>query len=120
MLSRCRISRFFIGDRSGVFDYSGGPRRARRWPARRRATVTRQPSYRRVIERRRSWRSYALNALLRLTMRGRLAPDADLVGLRRYYQRLDARRFRLDPDIGHTPVDCGGVIGEWIVVPQTR
>jgi monoterpene epsilon-lactone hydrolase len=81
--------------------------------------VTSRPSYRRVIERRRSWRSYALNALLRL-LRGRLAPDADLVALRRYYERLDARQFGVDRTVGRTPVDCGGVIGEWIAVPETR
>jgi epsilon-lactone hydrolase len=81
--------------------------------------VTSQPSYRRVIEARRSWRSYALNALLRL-LRGRLAPDADLLALRRYYERLDARQFRVDRTVGRTPVDCGGVIGEWIAVPETR
>jgi len=82
--------------------------------------LTSQPGYRRVIERRRSWHSYALNALLRLTMRGRLAPDADIVALRRHYERLDARQFRVDPAVGRTPVDCNGVIGEWIAVPETR
>jgi len=82
--------------------------------------VTSQPTYRRVIEHRRSWRSYALNALLRLTMRGRLAPDADLIALRRYYERLDARQFRTDRAVDRRPVDCGGVIGEWIIVPETR
>jgi epsilon-lactone hydrolase len=81
--------------------------------------VTSRPSYRRVIEARRSWRSYALNALLRL-MRGRLAPDADIVALRRYYERLDARQFSVDRAVGRTPVDCGGVIGEWIAVAETR
>ncbi|MEP7181917.1 MAG: alpha/beta hydrolase [Betaproteobacteria bacterium] len=76
--------------------------------------------YARTIERRPSWRSVALNTLLRLTMRRRLAHDADVVALRRQYEKLDARRFRTDPAVKRTAVDCGAVPAEWIDVPETR
>ncbi len=76
--------------------------------------------YARTIERRPSWRSVALNALLRMTMRKRLAHDADVVALRRQYEKLDARKFRLDPDVTRTPVNCGAVPAEWITVPETQ
>ncbi len=82
--------------------------------------VRRTPGYRREIELIPSWRSRALNAVLRLTMGKPLRDDADIVALRRHYEKLDARQFRVDSDVERIPVECGGVPGEWIVVPATR
>jgi monoterpene epsilon-lactone hydrolase len=79
-----------------------------------------RPSYRRTIELRLSWRTRALNALLRLTASRPLAAEADVASLRREYQELDARLFRVAPDVERTSVDCGGVPAEWIAVPQSR
>ena len=80
----------------------------------------RRPSYHRDIDLKPSLRARALNAVLPYMLRSRLAPDADLVALRRAYEKLDARRFRLDRSIVRTPMDCGGVPGEWIDVPESR
>jgi acetyl esterase/lipase len=79
-----------------------------------------EPRYARTIARRPSLRSVALNALLWMTMRRRLTHDADVVALRRQYERLDARKFRLDADVRRTPVECGAVPAEWITVPESR
>jgi monoterpene epsilon-lactone hydrolase len=76
--------------------------------------------YARTIERRPSWRSVALNALLRVTMRGRLAHDVDVVSLRQRYEKLDARQFRLPADVERTTGACGAVPVEWVRVPQSR
>jgi len=76
--------------------------------------------YTHTIQRRPSWRAVALNALLRVTMRRRLAHDADVVALRRQYEKLDARQFRLGPPVVRAPVDCGAVPAEWVTVPETR
>lgn len=76
--------------------------------------------YARTIERRPSWRAVALNALLRVTMRKRLTHDADVVALRRQYEKLDARRFRRDPAVVRVPVNCGAVPAEWVTVPETH
>ncbi len=78
------------------------------------------PHYRRTIELRTSWRTYALNALLRLTMRKRLTLDSDIAALRLDYARLDARHFKLADDVARTPVECGGGPAEWVTVPQSR
>ncbi len=80
----------------------------------------RRPSYHRDIELKPSWRSRALNALLRLTMGRPLTHDSDVPALRRRYEKLDARQFKTAADVARTPVECGGVPGEWIAVPQTR
>lgn len=79
-----------------------------------------QARYARTIERRPSWRSVALNALLRLTMRRRLAHDADVVALRSQYEKFDARQFKVDPAAVRSAVDCGAVPCEWLTVPETR
>jgi len=79
-----------------------------------------QARYARTIERRPSWRSVALNALLRLTMRKRLAHDADVVALRRQYEKFDTRQFKVDPAAVRSAVDCAGVPCEWLTVPETR
>jgi len=78
------------------------------------------PSFGRVIERRPSWRTRALNALLRVTVRKRLSLDADVAALRRQYETFDARYFRAEPDVRRIAVDCDGVAAEWVSVPQTR
>jgi epsilon-lactone hydrolase len=79
-----------------------------------------RPDYRRTIELRPSWRTHALNALLRLTMRRRLTTESDVAALRREYEQIDARHFQVAPDVTRTPVDCGGVPAEWITVPRSR
>lgn len=84
------------------------------------ARLPQRLAYRREIELRPSLRSRALNALLRLTMGRPLRDDADIVALRRLYEKLDARQFRVDAFVERMPVECGGVPGEWIVVPETR
>ena len=82
------------------------------------AHMHRRAGYRREIELRPSWRSQALNALLRLTMGRPLTNESDIVALRRRYERLDARQFGVAADVERMPVECGGVPGEWIVVPR--
>ena len=64
-------------------------------------------------------RSYALKALLRLTLGKQLADDADVAALRRHYERLDARQFKVGPPVERTPTETGGVPGEWIAAPET-
>jgi len=64
-------------------------------------------------------RSYALKALLRLTMGKQLADNADVAALRRRYERLDARQFKVGLPVERTPTETGGVPGEWIVAPET-
>ena len=74
----------------------------------------------RLIEHRPSWRTRALNALLKITLRKGLSLDADVPALRRYYESLDARYFKVEPDVRRVAVDCAGVFAEWVSVPQTR
>ena len=76
--------------------------------------------YARTIQRRPSWRSVALNAFLWVRLRRRLTHDADIVALRRQYEKLDARKFRLDPRVSRTAVRCGTVPAEWVDVPKGR
>jgi epsilon-lactone hydrolase len=83
------------------------------------ASTHRRPNYRRDIDVKPSMRSYALHALLRLTLGKQLADDADVVALRRHYERLDARQFKVSPPVERTPTETGGVPGEWIVAPET-
>lgn len=74
----------------------------------------------RRIEGRGSWRSRALGAVLRLSLRKPLDPDANIAALRRQYEALDARYFALEQSIVREAVDCDGVAAEWISVPETR
>lgn len=67
-----------------------------------------------------SWRSRALNSLLRLAWRSSLRQDADLAALRRRYEAFDQRHVVLDTDIVREPVDCEGVAAEWVSVPESR
>jgi acetyl esterase/lipase len=76
--------------------------------------------YRRTIELRPSWRTYALNTLLRLSARRRFTQDSEVVTLRREYEQVDARYFQVAPDVTRTPTDCDGVPAEWITVPGSR
>ena len=76
-----------------------------------------EPTYLHTIQIGPSWRTRALNGLLRLTMRRRLTQASDVAALRREYEEIDARYFRLAPDVRRTPGDCGGVSAEWITVP---
>ncbi len=82
--------------------------------------MRRHADYRRTIELRPSWRTHALNALLRLTMRSRITLESDIAALRLEYEKFDARYFPVDRDVLRTPVDCGGVASEWITVPESR
>jgi acetyl esterase/lipase len=76
--------------------------------------------YRHTIELRPSWRTHALNALLRLSMRRRLRHGSDVAALRREYEQADARYFHVAPDVTRTLTDCDGVPAEWITVPRSR
>jgi acetyl esterase/lipase len=80
----------------------------------------RRPSYRREIQVKPSVRSYALNALLRLTLGKPLAHDADVVALRRHYEKLDARQFKVGPPIERQTTEVGGVPAEWVSAPESR
>jgi acetyl esterase/lipase len=82
--------------------------------------MRRRSGYRREIELPPSWRSQALAALMRLTMGQPLTSESDIVALRRRYEKLDARQFGVDADVERMPVECGGVPGEWVIVPETR
>jgi monoterpene epsilon-lactone hydrolase len=74
----------------------------------------------RVIEGRGSWRSRALNTLLRMMSRRPLPQDLDLAALRRRYEALDARHFAMGAAVRREAVQCNGVAAEWISVPETR
>lgn len=80
----------------------------------------RRPAYHREIEVKPSLRSQALNALLRVTLGRALTDDDDVVALRRNYERLDARKFRIAAPVERSPTLMGGVPGEWIVAPESR
>ena len=80
----------------------------------------RRPNYRREIQVKPSMRSYALNALLRLTLGKPLAHDADVVALRRHYEKLDARQFKVGPPVERQPAEVGGVPAEWVSAPESR
>jgi epsilon-lactone hydrolase len=58
--------------------------------------------------------------VLRLLVKHRMAPDVDLPALRRHYERLDVAAFGVPRDVKRTPVDAGGVPGEWLEVPPSR
>jgi epsilon-lactone hydrolase len=74
----------------------------------------------RVIEGRGSWRSRALNALLRAAPLTGLRQDADLLAQRRRYEALDARHAPVMPGLLREAVLCDGVAAEWISVPESR
>ena len=78
------------------------------------------PDYHRTIALSPSWRTRALNTLLRLTMRRRITQESDISALRREYEEIDARHFQVAPDVQRTPVDCDGVPAEWITLPDSR
>ncbi|HCZ17691.1 MAG TPA: alpha/beta hydrolase [Candidatus Accumulibacter sp.] len=84
------------------------------------APMDQDPDYRHTINLRPSWRTRALNALLRLTARRRVTRETDVAALRRDYEEIDARYIQLAPDVLRTPVDCGGVPAEWIALPESR
>ncbi|GAB4550427.1 MAG: alpha/beta hydrolase [Rhizobacter sp.] len=73
-----------------------------------------------VIEGRGSWRSRALNTVLRVASGGPLRQDADLPALRRRYELLDARHAPAVPGMVREAVQCDGVAAEWISVPESR
>lgn len=83
------------------------------------ATIGATPRVR-VIPGRGSWRTRALNALLRLAARSPLRQGSDIAALRRRYETLDARHFQVDPQVRREPALCNGVAAEWVSVPETR
>ena len=80
----------------------------------------RRPAYHREIEVKPSLRSQALNALLRVTLGRPLSDDDDVIALRRNYEKLDARKFRIAAPLERSPTAIGGVPGEWILAPESR
>ncbi len=80
----------------------------------------RRPAYRRDIEVKPSLRSQALNALLRMTLGRPLTDDDDVMALRRRYETLDARQFKLALPLERSPTATGGVPGEWVAAPESR
>jgi len=74
----------------------------------------------RVIDGPGSWHSRALNALLRLMTRSPLTYGTDVPALRRRYEAIDARHFPCAHWVRREPVQCDGVPGEWVRVPETR
>lgn len=73
-----------------------------------------------VIEGRGSWRSRALNAVLRVASHRPLRQDADLLALRRRYEAIDAWRAPEVPGMVRETVQCDGVAAEWISMPESR
>lgn len=73
-----------------------------------------------VIEGRGSWRSRALTTALKMASFRRLRQDADLPALRRRYEAIDARHAPVVPGMVRETVQCNGVAGEWISVPESR
>jgi monoterpene epsilon-lactone hydrolase len=68
----------------------------------------------------RSWQSYLVNALLRLTVKKRV-PVADAVGkMRGKIDRIDSRLSSTPADLSIEAVDMAGVPGEILRVPQSR
>jgi epsilon-lactone hydrolase len=74
----------------------------------------------RVIEGRGSWRTRALNALLRLASSTPLKKDTDFAALRRRYEALDAKHFPFDRRARRDKITCNGVAAEWISVAESR
>jgi monoterpene epsilon-lactone hydrolase len=58
--------------------------------------------------------------MLRALVKRRVPANVDLVALRRHYEEVDQRKFRVPPDARRTPVDADGVRCEWLEVPQSR
>ncbi len=69
---------------------------------------------------RRSWQSYLLNGLLRVIYKKRFPMEPDIADIRSNFERLDIKRFPLDPDTIKTPVQTNGVSSDWVKVPDSR
>jgi monoterpene epsilon-lactone hydrolase len=74
----------------------------------------------RVIEGPGSWRSRAINTLLRVMLRSPLRHDTDIAELRRRYEAIDARHFPVGDWVVREPINCNGVAAEWVSVPESR
>jgi epsilon-lactone hydrolase len=81
--------------------------------------MRRRTGYGRTVELKPSLRHHAWAALLRVMSGKPFTPDTDIAALRQFYQKLDAWHGRIGPGIERTPVDCGGVPGEWVTVPES-
>jgi acetyl esterase/lipase len=68
----------------------------------------------------RSWQSYIINGILRLTSKRRMPLDPDFAKLRLDYERLDARRFRLPPDTVTETAQANGISCQWLRVPDSQ
>jgi acetyl esterase/lipase len=77
-------------------------------------------TFRRTVQFRRSWRAHALNALLRVTMRGRIEQESDVAPMRHEYELFDARFFPVASDVTRTPVDLDGLSAEWVTLPSSQ
>ncbi|MCU0803881.1 MAG: alpha/beta hydrolase [Burkholderiales bacterium] len=66
------------------------------------------------------WRRFWVHVAIRLVAKRRYGAWADVPTLRRRQLRFDRRFARVDPQARRADVDCGGVPGEWIEVPETR
>lgn len=83
------------------------------------ATVS-PPYVRHIVHPGGSLRRWWLHLMLRMTVKRMPVLDVDVAVLRAKQAGLDARFARIDPTARRTPVDCGGVVAEWIEVPETR
>ena len=66
-----------------------------------------------------AWRRRWFNLLLRLTVK-RSAGARSIREMRARQARIDRRFGRVDTRVRRTAVDCAGVTGEWIDVPESR
>jgi acetyl esterase/lipase len=63
-----------------------------------------------------SFQAYALDALLRVTVKRRLRHNTDLAAVRAVLNRAD---LPIPTDIGYHPADLGRIAGEWVTAPGT-
>lgn len=68
----------------------------------------------------RSWQSYLINGILRLISKRRMPLETDFAQLRLHYERMDARRFRLQPDIATETVQANGISCQWLRIPHSQ
>jgi acetyl esterase/lipase len=67
-----------------------------------------------------SWQARWVELLLRAMVKRRLPPNVDLIALRTHYEKVDLAKFRVPLDVRRSPVEVGGVSGEWVEVPESR
>ena len=78
------------------------------------------PAYARLVRPQKGgWRRRWVNLMLRLTVKRSATTGRTIREIRARQARFDARFGRVDPRTRVTAVDCDGVKGEWIDVPET-